>query len=425
MTVQETITAQGRVAATTKETSMTQRSDAIREKLGYAFTRWTELKQQIYGFHQTGNDVAFLGAKVGDILGSCLECFDYCAKDIVEASVSGHTNHSHFPFSPQSLNNKPWSLLKQQNPASFGLLDSLVARIDSNAKFPGTAFSLGLLRENHRLVNDKKHNIINETRKRPNSTTLLTFSDGTVVEVSPIFDTFEPDWGADVDASTWTATHPDMKVEYVADFRLSANNWEVRRFCDRVIGATWRAIGEIYAAQFGETQESFDPRVITLPQEEKTRRAAIDNASPICFGLMDVRLLKDGDLVFHLGMDFHGEPRDGESYDPKLAKEMRDVFRSYLWPALAMRKFLAMLTSERLGKFESEGMPPRYENLGMDLSSDKLLVLSNGQEVKFNQMVFGIGTLFRHSDPDPAPPFSEEIGPMVNYLFTPSNARPA
>lgn len=393
------------------------RANAIKEKLAYAFTRWSELSTQISDFHKSGNDIAFLGTKVGEILSACRECLDYCAKDLVDLSAPTYTGRAYFPLSADSLLQKPWSILKTQDAATFALLEALVMRIEGNAAYPGTMFKLGVLAENNKLVNGKKHDTLTATRTRPNSATLVTHAEGAVIEISPIFDTFDPDWGAEIDASQWETLDPSVAIDYVPDFRLGANNWEVRRFCDHVIGTTWRALAEIYTAKFGERHSSFDPREILLSPAELEQKRLFERAGPIVSRLVLVGFRRGGATIAHFAFDFEGGPREDQPHDAKIESEMVAVFNTYAWPVLAARRFAEFLTAERLARLEAEGFTPRYCELPVPLSGEKSLKLSDATEIRFDQITFGIGTQFRYAGPYVPPHFSPETQALVGYLF--------
>jgi len=239
-----------------------RRAKDIQEKLTYALEEYKELQKKVSDAQKNDTSIRFIGQKVGSILSACHECFDYCANDIVDTFVIGYTTKQnfinqhrkgklrvHFPYNSVPLTNNGNSLseLKTTKKELYDYLDNLIKKFENKDVIPNTIISYYTALELNNIVNSKKHTEITEINERKNSATRISFPNGGEVTVSPMFNVNDgmPNFSADMDASPFSG-QDDVNIEYVKEFKITFNNWEVTRFCMHSIQATFQIFSDIY-----------------------------------------------------------------------------------------------------------------------------------------------------------------------------------
>lgn len=383
------------------------RSADIRDKLAYTLVKYRELSEQIRTAQEHEGDVPYIAQKVGDILSGCRECFDYCAKDIADRFIATSSNQklairyvagkekAYFPFfSDQLRSGKLFFDLATSCPQLYAELVDLAAKIETNQAIPNTVSTYGIAAEINELVNAKKHDKITSTRIKSNAATRIVFPGGAEMTVSPMFPWTGdvPNFAAEVDAQSMVGS-PGVKVEYVREFKLVDNNWEVTRYCDHAIHATANILAEIYNKHFRTAIDYFDPWETTKPEKVKKAEAVIKAISPIASHLLVVALLLDEKEEFKAEISFEGIP---------MVTKLDHVAISNLFVLAFERLYQQQHLSELMRFIHEEptsvdhnDLSPRYSEFTIPLTARKEVVINGESCILFNKILLGIGTKFR------------------------------
>lgn len=386
------------------------RSADIRNKLAYTLIKHRELSDQIRSAQESDEDVPYIAQKVGDILGGCRECFDYCAKDMADRFIATSSNQrlairyvagkekAYFPFFLDQLKiGKLFFDLSTSCPPLYAELVDLAEKIKTNQVIPTTVSTYGIAAEINELVNAKKHDKITSTWIKSNAATRIVFPHGAEMTVSPMFPWMGnvPDFAAEVDAQPMVGS-PGVQIAYVREFKLVDNNWEVTRYCDHAIRATVSILAEIYNKYFGMPIDYFDPWETTKPEKVKKAEAVIQAISPVASHLLVVALLLDDKEEFKAEISFEGMPA---------ATQLDQVALSNLF-VLAFERFyqqrhileLTRLIHEEPTAIDLNDLSPRYSELTVPLPTRKEVVVNGESAILFNKFLLGIGTKFRCED---------------------------
>lgn len=394
------------------------RQDDIRQTLAYALNRLNLLKAELRSESASEGDVQFVGQKVGEILSLCRECFDYCAKDLNETFLASPKDRAYFPFNEDSLRQGFVADLKILRPDVASHVKSIVDRIVKDELFNETLFSYGVLAKTNQLVNNKKHNVVTKFNRRANSATRVKFAGGAEVVFSPMmpFDGDRPDFSSNQDAMEMVGSDESVEITYISEYRLRDNNWEVSRYCWHALEATWRVLEDIYIAIFGTPVSYFNPHQTIKDPAQIKFEAALVRASPIVTRLMFVGLKNGEEILKRIGIDFDGTPKSTDADDIAIANDFLDVYLThgkYLCEAP-----LSKLLEQHLVGYEREGYKDRYCEVEIPLATYKELLTSRGDLIRFNSMVFGLGTRFQCSEaPLQLKSTAERTLKMVSYIF--------
>lgn len=388
-----------------------QRAQDIKDKLAYTLLKYNSLNDEISAAQKEDKEVPFVGQKTGDILSGCRECFDYCAKDmadtfvtqsanrkVVDSYVNGDTN-AYFPFYKSQLKNgKLFFELSTTAPALYHHLLNLTAKIEAKQIIPNTMASYGVPTEVNNLVNEKKHDKITTAKIRENAATHVMFPGGGEVIISPLFQYTgdRPDFGADLDAQTMIGTD-GVKIKYVRDYKLSENNWEIRRFCLHAILSTTRILTEIYHQFFGSPADHFDPWETIKPENVKKAEGALKAISPIASHPIRIVLLHNQAEAANIELSFEGEPTSKKLNDVALAKLFLLAFEYTALPNTQgdLQKFVF----DNWETIDVHDHSPRYCELTQLLQTAKEITINGQQPITFDQILWGIGLKFCCTDP--------------------------
>jgi len=399
---------------------MATRAPDIVEKLGYAQLRLHELQKEVREAQATDKRIPYVGQRVGEILGACRECFDYAIRDIVESIVPGFKERFYFPFSVESLKREPFVTLETAAPDVFAFMSDGAKKIEHNTPWPGTIFGHSILREVNELVNAKKHDRITVASRHDNSATKVDFPGRSSILVSPVFrfDEAVPDFGEDVDAEPMLGNQPEVKVSYVYEYRLSENNWEISRYCHHAIELTWRLLESLYSvAGLSRNISTFSPHETLKSPEQKEFEALLVRSQHIVTRLINIGFHLQGVSVKLIELEFDGTLKSsGNPDDEYLSTLFTDVFDMYGWPSVARPKIEPVIR-ENLVRIEASGFGPQYCEIKIE--KDRLLSLPSGAQLKFDTMVWGLGTKFRQAEPQSSSvqPISRERWYRVALVF--------
>lgn len=382
----------------------------IKEKLAYTQTKLAALKEELAAAQKSGTDVNHIGQKVGDILSGSRECFDYCAKDIadqfiatspntkVAASYTSGKAKAYFPFyQTQLTGNSLFSELASTAPLLHSHLLDLASKISAKDTIANTVATYDIATEVNGLVNDKKHDKITTATVRGNAATRVEFPGGGEVLVSPMysFTGNRPDFGADVDAQQMVGTE-GVKIQYVNEYRLTHNNWEVTRFCDHALLATTRILTEVYQRFFNTSADYLDPWETNKPPKIRAGEALLKTLDPMVVRPVRVVLLLDGTEVANIELDFNGLPITQGDSSEALAKVFLLLFENAVIPQFETE--LKHYVFNNPDDVDTSSHGPLYAELPHPLTIRKELTLPDGKRFLFDQVFWGIGYKLRCTD---------------------------
>ncbi|WP_088241258.1 hypothetical protein [Calothrix rhizosoleniae] len=147
----------------------------IQEKLQYVEHKRQDLMSDFLSSKKNEREPEFLKHTVADILSSSVECYDYCAKDILENKILPNTINTglrdrihdgkvraYFPFYRNQLTNEGQHFREVSTiePLLYKYLLNLADNIQANNQIPNTSFYYGDVIRLKKLVNDKKHDCL-------------------------------------------------------------------------------------------------------------------------------------------------------------------------------------------------------------------------------------------------------------------------
>ena len=208
---------------------------------------------ELFSSKKLGVDPKFISHTSAEILSTTRECFDYCARDVLECVVEPgmhdieFTNRVrngkvkvYFPFFKKQLSkDEAFSKLKIINRPFHDHLYSLATKMEENELIPKTNFILGGIIQIAKMVNEKKHSrlvqITSETEQG------LVIDSPSVRLMMPIKE--QVGWNV-------IRVSPGMEVMKTKEFRFEYNNEEVAHFCMFATKATAFVLDEIYRSFF-------------------------------------------------------------------------------------------------------------------------------------------------------------------------------
>lgn len=228
---------------------MSRYSD-ITSKLEYIEYKRQEMMQALFNAKKEKCEPSYFKHIVADILSSTRECFDYCAKDILENKIIVNTSNekliarfndgkirAYFPFYKNELENRnnPFYELKDIQVDFYQHLIKLADNFASDNLIPNTLLKYSDLIKLKDLVNEKKHDKLIAIESNSNQEYII--EDNGFSMVIPIkeqkgWDTFK--------------VSEDSKVSIVSEFRLEYIDEEISMFCMGANKSTEIIIKEIY-----------------------------------------------------------------------------------------------------------------------------------------------------------------------------------
>ncbi len=381
-----------------ENTEMANRSNDIVEKLAYAQLRLVALQRELADVQASEGSISFIGQKVGEILGACRECFDYAAKDLVDAFFTKKPKQIYFPFSQESLVGGALSQLSEAAPGVYEFLIDVADRIKKKSAWPGTIFGYAQVSDVNDLVNSKKHDRITVAQRRENAATRVQFPSGATVLCSPVysFDGAIPNFGEGRDAESMVGSHPDVSVTYVSEYRLAENNWEIARYCNHSIEVCWRLLDELYrVACLQNEAATFSPHETLKPADQRVFEELLARAEHIVTRLIRVGFLQRGSTVRMIEMEFDGRLNSSDKDDLYLGSLFIDIFNSFGWESIVRPK-LEPVIFQHLANVEAAGFGPRYCEVAIEQSAT--LELPSGTKLEFDSLIWGLGTKFQQPD---------------------------
>jgi len=236
------------------------RTTEISTSLKFARTSLNELLDLIADAQVRDASIEFIGHKVGNILQSVRQCYDYCAADLRDDFLNKPKISVYYPFHPDSLSRgKALYELHLLSPKTYGELLRIAKCIQSNDKIPNTMCCYGDIAGINNLVNNNKHNCIRRVSEVTNARTLIRGDGGAMISVSPVYP-MNPDGTVDysrpgpVGRDAWTASK-GMQISAVKDFQFEDSSGlsrpDVHGLCMMVITATRFILGDVYSVAYG------------------------------------------------------------------------------------------------------------------------------------------------------------------------------
>jgi hypothetical protein len=147
------------------------RYDNIKSKLEHTNSNIQKMADLLFESKMQKQTLENVTHLVGDSLSNTTECFDYCAKDIFEKYILPKYPHMkdwniYFPFSEDSLNREPFSLLKVENQGLYNYLLNLAQEAKTDNVFKDTLIKASLPKIVRKIVTEKKHNDVIEVNSK-------------------------------------------------------------------------------------------------------------------------------------------------------------------------------------------------------------------------------------------------------------------
>lgn len=290
---------------------MTERLNDIREKLDFILEKHEQLITELKKATTQDIDIKNLGIKVGEILGGCRECLDYCIKDIAHQLTPGYIENNpserfYFPLSSSQIkrNKGIFKEIEKKKPEEHKALIEIARKIEYGAPLDGLGFhyNYSIIKIANELVNDKKHNKITETRHLENAKTLVEFSSGVQVKFSAYR---IKDDGYKIIPGAPVATNQSASKRLVKEFFIGDH--EVDRICESTIKATAAAIFEAYESVIKIEDPEVNPWELRKSEEDRLGDQALKRLSPISYTPIAITLCNDSGPVIITKYNSKGE----------------------------------------------------------------------------------------------------------------------
>lgn len=377
---------------------MPQRLSDIQGKLAYLLGRHEGLDKALTDAQHNDGDVSHLGIQVGEIVGGCRECLDYCAKDVIDALAPGYLNANpkeriYFPFSRKALNeNKAaFRAIKISFPSAYDALLALIGRIEDRAPMDGVGphYGYGLLKDVNDLVNDKKHDRISRAIAVPDAKTLVEHPSGFKATVA-VYDLS--------DGKSKLLPPPGVLVQKEASQRsvkeFFVGEHEARALCRNTIKATATSITEIYEGVLGISDAEVDPWELRKDIEVRLGDRALKRFSPILYRPIVVGVYLQDKQHFHLNYEFDGDVKATPEHLLAAGRLLLEVFRTRV-AAISADKFRNVIKENwRKVKDQEPTTISVFESV-IDLPDVHNLDLADGSSYEFDRIIFGIQYKFR------------------------------
>ncbi len=226
------------------------RSVQIKDKLDYAEHQRNQLMNSMYEAKKTRIEAKYIVHSAAEILSTSRECYDYCARDIVEHFIVQYTSNIkilskyrsgrlrvYFPFYTNELKDSDnvFFELQYTNSGLYMHLVDLSQNIANNVKIKNTLFYYGDILQLKEIVNTKKHDRLIGVQSIPNQE-LLVESYGVKMLIPK---KQQRGWNR-------FSVSSGSYISNVSEFLFEFNNKEVSDFCLFATHATRRVLNEIY-----------------------------------------------------------------------------------------------------------------------------------------------------------------------------------
>ena len=226
----------------------------IRSKLEYVERQRQTLMAALFDAKKKGEKPEFFCHTVADILSSSRECYDYCAKDVLEEKIIPNTSdnrllsrfnagkvRAYFPFYRSELENaqNPFYQLITIEPALYRHLLGIADNIASGVAIPNTLFNFSDIERFKNLVNEKKHDRLIAIESNENQEIIV--ENAGLKMILPV--NKQKGWNRFQVSS-------DSDVSRVAEFRLESIDAEISMFCMFAQKSTEILLEEIYTKFF-------------------------------------------------------------------------------------------------------------------------------------------------------------------------------
>lgn len=379
---------------------MPKRFSDIQGKLTYLLGRHESLDKALTDAQHNDGDIAHLGVQVGEIVGGCRECLDYCAKDLIDALAPGYLEANskervYFPFSRKTLieNKGAFRAIRNSAPAAHDAFLALIGRIEDRAPMDGVGphYGYGLLKDVNELVNAKKHDSISKTTSVPEAKTLIEHPSGAKMTVA-VYDL--SDGKSKLLPPPGVLIQKEASRRFIKEFFI--DDHEASSLCRSTIKATSVAITEIYESVLGIYDGEVDPYELRKDTEVRLGDRALKNFSPILYRPIVIGVFLRDKEHFHINYEFDGDVNGSPVHHLAVGRFMLEAFRSRV-AAKSAEKFRQFI-KENWRKVKDQTPTTRSVfEIVIDLPDVHSLELGNGKSYEFDRIVFGIQYKFRTS----------------------------
>lgn len=226
----------------------------IQDKLKYAEHQRQSLMNTLFEAKKEKKEPQFVVHTVADILSSSRECYDYCARDIIEEKIIPNTSNQrlidrhndgklwiYFPFFRNELtnNSNPFNELARIDPPFHNYLIDLADNIDAKNPIPKTLFNYGDIIKLKDIVNEKKHDRLIAIESDEDQEILI--ENPNMKMIIPVKK--QKGWNS-------FQVFPDSDLSRVVEYRLEYLDVEICDFCMFATISTKIIIEDIYTKFF-------------------------------------------------------------------------------------------------------------------------------------------------------------------------------
>lgn len=372
---------------------MTKRLADIREKLDFILEKYESLDSELKEATTKGADIKNLGIKVGEILGGCRECLDYCVNDIVETllpsySIKKPKERFYFPFSTRRLtgNSGVFKEIQKQEKEKFESLLGIIKKIETGATLDGLGihYNYSLIKLVNDLVNKKKHNKITETKHMEEAKTLVEFPSGIKAKLSAY--TINDD-GYKIIPSAPILTDKSASKRLIREYFIGDH--EVDRICECSIKATAHIISEAYESILEIDDPEVNPWELRKTKDDRLADRSLKKRLPIAYSPIVTGLYDNETSIITVRNTFDGKHLETPKENHGISNFLRELFYRSLAPSVDAKfrnhirenwREVADQEEETVSVFESH----------IESKEHIKVILENNKEYKFNKIVFGI-----------------------------------
>lgn len=377
---------------------MPQRLSDIQGKLAYLLGRHESLDKALTDAQHNNGDIAHLGIQVGEIVGGCRECLDYCVKDVIDVLAPGYLSANtkervYFPFSRKALNESrtAFHAIRNSAPSAYDALLTLVGKIEDRAAMDGVGphYGYGLLKDINELVNDKKHDRISRATSVPDAKTLVEHPSGFKTTVA-MYDLS--------DGKSKLLPPPGMLIQQEASQRLVkeffVGEHEARALCRSAIKATAVAITAVYESVLGLPDGEVDPWELRKEIEVRLGEKALKRFSPILYRPILIGANLREKKQFHVKYEFDGDVKESSDQFVAVGRFLLEIFRSRV-AAMTADKFRRFIRDNWRKVADQTPTTISVFEIVIDLPDVHCLELADGTYFEFDRIIFGIQYKFR------------------------------
>lgn len=309
---------------------MTSRMGDIKQKLSYLMGRYELLRAEILLAERSDENIEHLGIKVGEILGGCRECLDYCIKDVVSELLGIDEDGLkvvYFPFSRKKIleDKKIFQKIRDIKPNAYDFFETLMVKIDNNNEMDGVSpiFGFSILRVINDIVNEKKHNKINRVSVMHQAKTLIEHPSG--VSVSFVAYNVTDNGPVYLPASP-VLINKDSSQRPISALMLEG--YEASELCACAINASSLVIRDVYEKVFNLEDGEVHPKRLLQSYDERMGEKILASLNPLRVRPMKITLMKKGLCVLELKCNSEGsfKPEDGSLV--ALVRFLLEVYKS-------------------------------------------------------------------------------------------------